>query len=100
MAFEPGRRRRGICCNPGRNVHLPPQRWLLCPVAATEFHRGHWTQKPALRWEVDITAWIAAYATASTAGLKRHLGGGCTHVQRISRSEERRVGKEGRSRWS
>jgi hypothetical protein len=27
---------------------------------------------------VHITAWIAAYATASTAGLKHHLGGGCT----------------------
>jgi len=32
--FEPGRRRRGTCRNPGRNVPLPLQCWLLCRVAA------------------------------------------------------------------
>jgi hypothetical protein len=34
--------------------------------------------------EVHITAWIAAYATASTAGLKRPRDKGCTQTLRIS----------------
>src|SRR5262249_20586302 len=59
--------------------------------AAEEFLRHQWTQKPVLKREARITAWIAAYATASTAGLKHHRDSGCTHVPRISPVSECRA---------
>src|ERR1700751_4744417 len=40
MAFEPGRRPRGICCNPGRNVYLRLQHWLSGQPAARGFRSG------------------------------------------------------------
>jgi len=52
---------------------------------------GHSTRQPALKLEVNITAWIAAYATASTAGLKRHRDSGCTRVPQISPVSECRA---------
>lgn len=39
--------------------------------------------KARLKREVHITAWIAAYAMASMAGLKRPRDNGCIHVPRI-----------------
>src|SRR6266478_9099890 len=39
---------------------------------------------PALKQEVHITAWIAAYAMGLTAAPKRHRDNGCTHAHQIS----------------
>jgi hypothetical protein len=47
--------------------------------------------KPVLKQEVHISAWIAAYATASTVGPKRHRDSGCTHVPQISPVSECRA---------
>jgi len=41
-------------------------------------------QEPVSKQGVHISAWIAAYATASTVGPKRHRDSGCTHVPQIS----------------
>jgi hypothetical protein len=39
--------------------------------------RRRLTQEPVSKAEVQISAWIAAYATGSTAGPKRHRDNGC-----------------------
>ena len=53
--------------------------------------RRRLTQEPLSKPEVHISAWIAAYATGSTAGPKRHRDSGCTHVPQISPVSECRA---------
>jgi len=55
--------------------------------AAAVFPHHRLIQGPVLKQEVHITVWIAAYATASMAGPKRHRRSGCTQVQSYSDQE-------------
>src|SRR2546430_3075976 len=51
-------------------------------------------------WWSERTGWGHYYLYDNTGHLKRALSTGAWRAERIVRSEERRVGKECRSRWS
>src|SRR5215471_16612860 len=56
----------------------------ICWPAAAVFPHHRLIQGPVRRQQVHSTVWIAAYATVSMAGPKRHRGSGCTHALRTS----------------
>src|SRR5256885_2666953 len=72
-------------------------------VCSSDLSRFHCLPATVLVTRINVVAWACAIAAAPTSVLPAPHGSTITPeppAQKPSRSEERRVGKECRSRWS
>lgn len=74
-------------------THAPntPKHFYIRLASNQGIPSGQRIQAKALKQELHITVWIAAFATAKTARRKRRQDNGCTHALRISPVSECRA---------